>query len=131
MREEKLELIEKLTNMDEEERNNILKMFFASAEAVNGKGNIEEDDETTQDDNEEFADDAADSDDIDEYEECKDCTYREENLTKEELQAGGTLLAGTGVAAGLLGIALDNKTLKTAGLIGTIIGGAVILANKD
>lgn len=126
MNENTLELIEKLTAMDEKERNEILEMFAKSAAAVGTQDSDEEKAAGETPEKEliyaEHDEDSCIADDDD---------YRDDPFTKEDMQVGGVLLAGTSVAAGLLGMALDSKALKTAGVVGTLLGGAIVMANKE
>ena len=67
---------------------------------------------------------AEDDEQVDEEEEVA------EVKKNEDAELAGLLLAGTGVAAGLLGVALESKTLKTLGVTGTLIGSLLLLKNE-
>ena len=67
---------------------------------------------------------AEDDEQVDEEEEVA------EVKKNDDAELTGLLLAGTGVAAGLLGVALENKALKRAGAAGALVGGLLLLKNQ-
>lgn len=133
MSENTLKMIEELTKMDEKEREALLKLFVKNSDEETCQEQTVLADESELEDvtNEMQAEDG-----VEEMEACEDdisgeCSSYDDSFTKEDYVVGGTLLAGTGIAAGLLGVLLDNKTLKTTGVVGTILGSAVVIANKE
>lgn len=136
MSENTLKMIEELTKMDEKEREALLKLFVKNSDEETCLEQTVLADESELEDvtNEMQAEDG-----VEEMEACEDdisgeCSSYDDSFTsftKEDYVVGGTLLAGTGIAAGLLGVLLDNKTLKTTGVVGTILGSAVVIANKE
>ncbi len=87
--------------------------------------NFEDDYDGDYDDTEE---DGAEDDEEDDEE--KEVYYSSSGSgCSDSMETGGMLLVGAGVASGLLGLALDNKPLKTAGVVGTVLGGLILIAN--
>lgn len=133
MSENTLKMIEELTKMDEKEREALLKLFVKNSDEETCLEQTVLADESEMED---VTDEMQAEDAVEEMEACEDdiseeCSSYDDSFTKEDYVVGGTLLAGTGIAAGLLGVLLDNKTLKTTGVVGTILGSAVVIANKE
>lgn len=133
MSENTLKMIEELTKMDEKEREALLKLFVKNSDEETCLEQTVLADESEMED---VTDEMQAEDAVEEMEACEDdiseeCSSYDDSFTKEDYVVGGTLLAGTGIAAGLLGMLLDNKTLKTTGVVGTILGSAVVIANKE
>lgn len=133
MSENTLKMIEELTKMDEKEREALLKLFVKNSDEETCLEQTILADEAEMED---VTDEMRAEDAVEEMEACEDdiseeCSSYDDSFTKEDYVVGGTLLAGTGIAAGLLGVLLDNKTLKTTGVFGTILGSAVVIANKE
>lgn len=133
MSENTLKMIEELTKMDEKEREALLKLFVKNSDEETCLEQTVLADESELED---VTDEMQAEDGVEEMEACEDdiseeCSSYDDSFTKEDYVVGGTLLAGTGIAAGLLGVLLDNKTLKTTGVVGTILGSAVVIANKE
>lgn len=133
MKDNTLRMIEELTKMDEKEREAVLKQFVKNNDEETCLEQTVLADEAEMED---VTDEMREEDAVEEMEACEDdiseeCSSYDDSFTKEDYVVGGTLLAGTGIAAGLLGMLLDNKTLKTTGVVGTILGSAVVIANKE
>lgn len=133
MKDNTLRMIEELTKMDEKEREAVLKQFVKNNDEETCQEQTVLADEAEQAD---VTDEMRAEDTVEEMETCDEdsgegCSSYDDSFTKEDYVVGGTMLAGTGIAAGLLGVLLDNKTLKTTGVVGTILGSAVVIANKE
>lgn len=133
MKDNTLRMIEELTKMDEKEREAVLKQFVKNNDEETCQEQTVLADEAEQAD---VIDEMRAEDAVEEMETCDEdsgegCISYDDSFTKEDYVVGGTLLAGTGIAAGLLGVLLDNKTLKTTGVVGTILGSVVVIANKE
>lgn len=133
MKDNTLRIIEELTNMDEKEREAVLKQFVKNNDGETCPEQTVLADEAEQKDVVDEMRAECEPAEIENYEENEMEVYssNDDRFTKEDYVVGGTLLAGTGIAAGLLGVLLDNKTLKTTGMVGTILGSAVVIANKE
>ena len=133
MNESTLKMIEELAQMDEKERESVLKQIVKNDDMETTQKQAALADETEQENiDNEMAEDVQ-TEDIEKCEENDTAEYSsyDDGFTKEDYVVGGILLAGAGIAAGMLGLLLDNKTLKTTGLVGTVLGGAVVIANKN
>lgn len=133
MKDNTLRMIEELTKMDEKEREAVLKQFVKNNDEETCQEQTVLADEAEQAD---VTDEMRAEDAVEEMEPCDEdsgegCSSYDDSFTKEDYVVGGTMLAGTGIAAGLLGVLLDNKTLKTTGVVSTILGSAVVIANKE
>lgn len=133
MKDEALRIIEELSKMDEKERETVLRWFVKNNDEEMSPEQTVLADEVEQQDVTDEMEEECEPEEIEDYEENDMEVYSsdDDSFTKEDYVVGGTLLAGTGIAAGLLGVLLDNKTLKTTGMVGTILGSAVVIANKE